>query len=487
MSTFSLNARPKRDGAYFRWEGVADRVVPPAVGGIVAVPFTHDWGPEESPTLCLSLTQFQSVYGDNTQTPGYRAVQQAFRGEDLDGIFGAGAVLAVRMVGAAGAPAVKALMNTTPAAALTLTAKYKGTRGNSLKVTVRDYAADTTKTEIILYYGATPVETYRFLDTNIADAAAQINASSDWVTAVANITGVALTTVTSSTFASGNDGGTLIAGDWTDMMTSLETSRFAVFAPFDLTDGTILASLKTWVQTMNDNRRRFLAIVGGAAGEAAATAITRSASLNSEHFVNLGIGTYKDSLLPDANGDPTVLSTSQLVPRLAGILAARGEAQAIDFARLRGVDITVGPVNQDILDAYDAGVVVLARDSDIDAPVHVETGLTTYTTTTDSTKPYSIYSNPKYVRIMGGFETELGEYAARHYIGRLPVNKTTREAIMGDAQRFLQARQDANVIQGDWSVGFPADASDNDEFIDVLVGIAFGRSLKQVFFITRVR
>lgn len=487
MPTFVENNRPDLPGVYFRFEGQGRPKVAPSIGTTVAIAGTHDWGPDEVPTLVLSMSEFEEVFGA-TYSPLYIAVNQAFRGEGVDNIGGAGAVLVFRMTGAAGAKALKTLSNTTPAVALTLTAKYPGARGNDLRVTTQDNAADALKTDLILLDGTTEIERYTFLDANIADAAAQINANSQWVTAVADITGVPLGIVAAQAFASGDSGTTLISGDYTTMMTGLEQQRFSFFAAANLTDGAILASLKTWVVGLQDIGRRFIAVVGGAAAETIATAITRSGTLNSEHFVNLGGGTYADDHLLDASGVATVLSTAQLAPRMAGILAQRGMGGAATFARLAGLRITAPAVGTPLA-AFDGGVVPISLDSDIEAPVHLESSVTTYTTKTNTAKPFDIFRRPKYVHTMGRFEIDLQDFSQRRFIGRLNVNAKTRDAVLGKAQEILSAYQTAGGVKegrDGYSVAASPTATDEDEFIDVLVGMKFGRSLEQVFFITKI-
>lgn len=484
---FSKSARPKRPGAYVNFVADDRQGVAPTLGSIVAVPIVHDWGPFERNVLVESLAEFEAVYGTSRDTPGYMAVQQAFRGEGLEGRGGAGGVLVHRFGGAAAAKANKALDNTTPAAALTLSARYEGSRGNDLRVTVQDYATDTTKTELILYDGTVELERFVFADTDIAGVAAAINADSDWVTATMTADGVALTPVSAVSFAGGDDGATLLAADWTAVMDALEVERFSVFAPFDLTDSGILASLKTWAVNLNSQGKRFFLVVGGALDETAATAIARSATLNDEDIINMGVGSVEDSGLPDASGNPAVLSTSQLAPRLAGVVAQRGEAKSLTFARLAGLTLRVGPTEADILSAFDGGVVVLGRDSHPTAPVRIEKGLTTYTTQNDPAKPYTVFRQPKYVRTMQGLEIELEQWSVENAIGELPVNDKSRDAVVAFVRSRLRAREDAKILQPGWSVGVDPDPppSDDDEFIAVQAVLRFGRPAEQVFFTIR--
>src|SRR5688500_1197553 len=102
--TFSKANRPKRPGAYFNFQAAE---VEPQLGssvGTVAICFRHTWGPSEQVVELDSFGDFLAIFGRGSDadeyTEGYKAVQDAFRGEGFGGRAGAGKVLAYRLVGA---------------------------------------------------------------------------------------------------------------------------------------------------------------------------------------------------------------------------------------------------------------------------------------------------------------------------------------------------------------------------------------------------
>jgi hypothetical protein len=480
--TFSKANRPRRPGAYFNFQAAEAEPQLGSTTGTVLVPFTHSWGPSETITELNSFGDFLAIFGRGSEvgeyTEGYQAVHDAFRGEGFGGRAGAGTVLAYRLVGAAGAKASKVVQNTTPANAITLTARYDGSKGNDLKVQVVANAVDSvTYNDLVIYDGSIEIERWRHAKTDITQLAADINAGSNWVTAGSVTSGTALGIQGSPVdFTGGDDGTTLLAADYTALMSAAEPHRFSLFAAANLTDSGILASVATWSAGLNVSGKRFLSVVGGAAGETVSTAVTRSATFNDPNVVNLGGGTYTDSKFGD-------VSTAQLAPRVAGILAAAGEAESITFKRLAGLSIKLGSTNAEVLSALDGGVVTIARDSHPEAPVRLEKGLTTFTDTDDDDRPLEIYSNPKFVRTMHALELELTEFGEVNVIGRLPVNDSTREYLVGQMSARLEAREIAGVIQAGWTVDVDNDPppSDSDEFIGLVYSIGFGRSLEQVF------
>ena len=480
--TFSKANRPARPGAYFNFQAQA---VEPQLGstvGTVAIPFRHTWGPAEEVVELNNFGEFLAIYGRggdiDTFTEGYKAVHDAFRGEGFGGRQGAGTVLAYRMVGSAAAKATRTIQNTTPATGLTLSARYEGTIGNNLKAQVVANANDSgTYNDLVIFDGTVEIERWRHVKASITALAATLNEKSNWVTAVANVGNVALGVMADPTdFGSGNNGDTLLAADYTAFMAAVEPHRFSLFAPADLTDDTILASLLAWSQSLNTGGKRFMSVVGGAASEAMDDAVERSEDLADPQFVNLGGGLYTDAVFGDR-------STAQLAPRVAGILAAAGETQSITFKRLAGLSIKTGMGEADILSALESGVVTIARDSHPEAPTRLEKGLTTFIDEDDVNRPLEIYGSPKFVRTMSAIEMELTEFAEVNVIGRLPVNDSTREYLIGQMAARLEQREIAGVIQPGWTVAIDQDPppSDDDEFIALVYSIGFGRSLEQVF------
>lgn len=490
---FSKANRPKLSGAYVNFERRATATIPVQPGSVVAIPFTHDWGPLNEVVRTRTFAEWQAIFGGSDDTPAYRAVKQAFLGENVEGRGGAGEIVSFRMGGADVAAAEITLQNTSPADAITLTARYEGSRGNDLRVTTRDHAADANLNELLIYDGTVLLEQYVYADTDITDLAAQINGTgnyqgrgSDWVVASGVTSGTALANVTSQALTDGDDGSTLVAGDWTAMIEALDVEDFSVFVPFDLTDSGILASLRTWVADSNQMGKRFRAIFGGAADETAQDAIDRAGSLADPNILTVGVGTVTDETLgPD--GTEIDLSTSQLAPRVAGILATRGEHQSLSGARIAGVRIKSGPTLAEQVTLFDEGVISLARDSFAAAPVHIATGNTTWTqadANADPSRPYREYRNPKYVATMGGIEMDLSRYADSINVRGKAISPAVRDAVAAKAKEILLDRQSQGVIQPGWTVGIDQNPppTDEDEFIALQIGVKFAPSLEQLFF-----
>lgn len=489
---FSKQSRPLLAGTYFDFLISQPSIPAPSAGKTVAIGLTHTWGPFKTATLCTSFADFLDKFGglagvgDPTNpTSGYIAVKEAFLGEAAPGFGGAGAVIVYRMGAPAAAKGTRTLQNTTPATALTVSAKYEGTTGNQLRLTTQDYAADATQNQLIVSdANGVVLETYTYLDTDINGLAAQINANSDWITAAVNINGTALAVVTSVALTGGNDGTTLTTTEYNGAMAALEVQRFGVLVFENLTDGPTQALVKTWAQGQNSAGRRFFTVVGGSLDEAITAAVTRSGTFNDPDFLNIGVGSVRDYDTLDVNGVPLVLSTAQLAPRIAGILANRGVRMSMTFAKLPGLQIINGPTASDVAKAYDGGVIVLGRASDADATVRIEKGLTTFTTKTDPNRPRAVFSRPKFVEVMHELQNELALWADENIIGRSTVDDETRAAVLAQLNATLTSYQALGAVQPGWSafVDPVPPPSDSDEFVAFVIAAKFGRSTEQVYF-----
>ena len=487
---FSKANRPKLPGAYFNFDATEVTVLPATPGSTVAIVGVHDWGPLNEVVRSYSFAEWQAVYGSSDDTPLYRAVRQAFEGEGLPGRGGAGSVLTLRKGATGVAKANRALSNGTTTA-ITIRAKYNGTRGNDLRVTVRD-AATAGNDELVVYDGTVELEVHEYAQNDI-NALAALVAESDWIEYTGAITsGTALTAITSQALTGGLDGTPLTATEYSAAMDSLETEVFGYFVAADLTDNgggaAIQTSIQAWADEMADAGSAFIAVVGGQAGESATTAVTRSDTLASPNVVNVGIGTVRDLDLGSGRSSYD-MGGGEFAPRIAGILAARGEYASISSARLKGIELVTAPTKQDLEDAFDGGVVALTRDSSTQAPVKILSGLTTWTSgAATADKPYTIYRQPKFVATMHNLAEELTSWAEENIIGYRPINDATRTAIIGEVKTRLLERERLGAIQPGWTVHIDNDPppTPEDEFIALVIGVKFARPLEQVYFTVAV-
>jgi hypothetical protein len=121
-------------------------------------------------------------------------------------------------------------------------------------------------------------------------------------------------------------------------------------------------------------------------------------------------------------------------------------------------------------------------DTDPDAPVHIEKGLTTFTTKTDTTRPYNIFKTPKFVRTM--HDLQIGD----RRLGALERDRPVAGQLQ-DAARSSRRCRTAPASRGRRRSSSPAGAVavsadppplDGVEYVSFDYALAFGRSVEQV-------
>lgn len=468
--TFSTGSLPTAPGFYVNFESVATAAVVGGTNGTVLVPFTADWGPEETFTSVTSIAQYDALFSSSTNGTGRNAVAGALQGTGARP--GAARVICYRMVGSAGVAATKTLQNAGSSTTfVTLTAKHKGVRPANWTVTVQTNPVDSTKKDLILYESSVEVERFSLLSASSpaawvsAISSSYFNVTTGAATDIANVSAVAFNTV------SGNSGFSLISGDWTAFQSAAESQTFNVLAPADLTDGTIRTALATWTASRNTNGQRFMLVIGGAAAESLANACTRSTAINNENVVNIG---YTD--LYDADGN--TVSTAKFAPRLAGVIADAGVTRSITQQRLSDVTLKVVPTADDIATAYAAGLVMLVSDS-VSPRIHQD--MTTYTSGA-LIKPRAEFGKIKAVRTHQQIENDLMMAANNGWLGGDNVNiPAIQTVIISGVKGYLKDLEDAGVINLGWTVGLNAAVNNTGNSLSLVYAISTVKSIERIF------
>jgi len=445
---------------------------------VVAVVGPASWGPvNAAPSLAggrsvyLSLSEFERDFG-TADTPLRTAVVGAFSGMGLPGQGGAGGVIPIRAATSAAAAASKTLQNTTPAAALTLTAKYKGVDGNQLSYVVEDDPVIAGKDRLRILFRGIEVERFSYNQTDITGLRDAINnRPSAYVVASAATSGTALAPTTGSAFTGGNDGAVLTATEYLAAQAILEFQDFGIFAPAGLTDVSVKVQLAAWNRQMAEEMRPFRMVFGGAAGEDIDDVIAELSSnptLRDPHIIRFGVGTWHDDSL---NKD---LGTAELAPRLAGVLAARGLKSSLtraDFATLSPVGNLV-PTTQELVQGRDQGITMLRRVSSERTTLAIAQGVSTFTSTTTEGRPFRLWSEPRLVGLFDATIRRIVKWGDDVVIGDLPVNDDTRNLVRKEVGKIL-AEYEGNGLAEPGTQFIVVDPP-NDPNLDDTIPFEFG-------------
>lgn len=363
---FELGRAQIRPGVYYRVisRGGAPLGFPRT--GYVAGLFRSTWGPLGLVTEMRSLQERSDKFGMGGTTD---MIEQAMRG-------GAGVFLGYRL-GTGGAAASATLVDTTGAGAVnvvTLPLKHVGTRGNGLTFAIRDSLADATKRELVLYEGATVLQTIPFTKGGGDEPQALVDAAnasaSDWLgTAVKTATGngvLAAVAAASFVAVAGVDP-VVVTADYSTALTNMAQEQFNVLA-IDSESSTVHTTVKSWLATQRDSGLFAVAVVGEPTSVALATRLTNSAALNSHFMVHFSNGFR--------TADGAVIEGYKMAARAAGQVAGMPYTRSLTHLVIPDAASVVGQLSRsDIERAIQAGSMVLSANSF--RQVQYEQGITT--------------------------------------------------------------------------------------------------------------
>lgn len=447
MAGLSALRRPENPGTYITLIGQRTVRPPASVAETVAIPVVSDWGPlgaDEGVITCETFADYEELFGDS-DTPGRDAVLGAFVGAGIEGGPAAGVVLVYRMAVAGDVErSTKTIKNTkeAPEDAVVLTAKYAGVRGDRISYSIATDPIDETKHRFQVLFDGVVKERYSYTKAEVSTIVARLNASSSLVTAKLEKDGTALATTAGTALAGGDNGETLTATEWGEALDTLEFSDFSVFAPFDLTDSGIRASVFSWTVNQADEMRPVTSFLGGKKDEDLTEAITRASGIADPHVVAVAGGEFHDDFLEKD------VSTSQLAPRLAGIFAGLGEARSLLNVPVAGLHQIGAEViaPDELATAAENGLTVFKRTTRPDAELVVANGVTTFTDPDDEARPLELFSDPRIVRVGDLFIRRIKEWGEINIVGPTTVTEETEAAVRNEGIAQLNSLLDRQLI-----------------------------------------
>jgi hypothetical protein len=476
---------PQRNGVFINTQTFESPQVRTGANGIVGLVGQADWGPDNTIVDITSAPQALEVFGNG---PLYFAIEQALLGSGSEARAGAAIVRAYRIVGSAGDYATVTLKNTdTPSVdALTLTAKYKGTRGNDLKVTTQTDIVDNTKRNIIIYEGDIVREVYTYPAsgaTIMTDLAVEINSRSAFVTASVDADGEPLTAVTGTAFTGGDSGASISSGDHLAARTAFEdTANFGAFA---VEDWNALGSpeqtaYKAWAVRLVDEGKTFTFVVGGDLGESAVTALNRSVFLDTPDLSHTaGMGDVFVNITRDLRINGTVYSSSKMAPRVAGIIAAADFTRSISGTPLIGAELANAPSSAQVEALVRGGVVPFKNDG---TTVRLDRGQTCYARSVPPTDDKAeIFRELLFTRKLWHAYERMDQLVSDEIIGQPMFNTPEMvEAIVNRFRVLLKTLEDENLIVEGSEVNLDPSKDNSGSTLHLLIRLAPARGIEQI-------
>lgn len=483
--TYNPSSPPQRAGTFIVSRTVNPPQIPAGSVGVVGLVVQSDWGPENTITEVTSASQAASIFG--TGGTASFAISQALLGEGTLDRPGASRVKAYRAVGSAGAKATANMTNGTDSSAVVVTAKYKGTRGNNLKVTAQTNA-DTVHKDLLIYEGTTLRESYSYTPsggTQLATLAAVVNAASAFVTLTVNTDGTALAAVSASPLSGGNSGLTLISGDHTGAMAAFENdAQFTAFAVDDWdTLGGLQTTYRDWAVRLVESGILFNLVIGGAAAETTATAVARSVTVDTADVSHVyGEGDVIVNISRDLVIGGTTYSSSKMAPRVAGIIAAADAYRSVTGATVQGASLANPPSSSQAEALVAGGVIPFVNDGGL---IRLQRARTAYGA---ATLPAALpseknaqYRSLLFMRRLWFVFRALDDLVSRQLTGTPLVNTPqTQMNIIAMFQNLLNAQADLGMINPGSNVWLD-DAEDNTgETLHLLMSFKPAPGIEQV-------
>lgn len=433
---FDDNNPPVLAGFYSKIRQAQAVVAASGEGRVAAILASPNWGPEGEVVSVRSEREYDAVFG-KTDNDARLAVIGALTGTGAPDS-GASEVKVYRYALSGNTAASLTLDDGVPDPALTITAKYKGTLGDSLAITVRSHPTEVAMDEIIVFLNNMQVESYTYPEASTVAAAALINAESAYITAAS--TKEAQLAPVSAQPLTGGANGVLTVGDVGVGLADLETEDFNIISLAGVSDPAALAALRSWVINENATARRILAVTGGPTGESFSAAGIRSAlSSDSEDIVNAGFNVWTDGT--------NTYSSAQMVGYYIGMIAGAGARRAITFD-LFPPEFTLTdsgtPTRAQLESAVQSGVLIAARTRN---GVRVQRGNTTFTLANDPDRPLEDFGSIKSVRAMHYVENTLTEAIEGEWIGKIPNTPATRSNLVGEVKGFLKDAADSHILK----------------------------------------
>lgn len=363
--TFVVGETKIRPGVYTRYENAGGVEIAGASSGIGAAIIRANWGPLNQVKWIESPVD-AAIFGAPSALHTINIVDEMLAG-------GASKVAVVR-AGTGGTAATITLKDTTatPISAVTITAKYVGTR--ALSVTIKDNLADATKRDCVIYSGTLEFEKVSFakgavgVGEPVALVAALANSLNFTATKVAD-GNKTLAALSSTAFVVGTDP-TATSSEYSAALNLLEAAAWNVLI-LDTSDTTIHALVAAFIDRIYAAGSNSMAVIAEPKSIVLATRMANAAAFNDEKII------YPLNSAYNASGK--LYDGYLLAARIGGMVAAIPSNQSLTHEVVSGmVSIAEAMTNTDIETALQSGCLVLSVNTA--GQIWIEQGVNTLVT-----------------------------------------------------------------------------------------------------------
>lgn len=348
-----------RPGVYKRYENASEAEQAGVIDGIVACTIKSNWGPLGEVLIFNGEDEVKAVLGKENETTN--VITEIFRG-------GASTVKAVRL-GNGGTNATATLKDAEGSEAITITAKYAGSR--KLSYLVRATLADDKSREFCIYEDGALLEKLTFavstskeVDDLVAAGAKSLYFNFEKTSAYAGtgkLATVSLTEITPGTNPA------ITNSDYSEAFNLLETQGWNAIC-VDTNDVAVHALLNAFINRVAEEGKLGFEVKGEPKSVEFATRIANCRAFNDKKAIYVGGGWV------DASGK--TYEGYLAAARVAGIVAATPSNQSITHKVITGaIKPTESLTNAQIEQAIENGMIVFTVSAK--GQVWIESGITT--------------------------------------------------------------------------------------------------------------
>lgn len=342
----------------------------------------------------------------------------------------------------------------------TFTAKYAGTKGNDLTISVEKDPADTTLVTITTLFGTEVVNEQSLRTTNAAGLETNAYVDVAFTAEGAAEKLDALSATTTYPLA----GGTTKPTDVTDVLDDvMGTENYNVvttagFAVDNDIHGLVAAATK---RLREDEGYKIRAVVPGQEGGT-------KYDYEGVSVVNNGVEL----------ADGTVLTPTQAAGWFAGASSAADEATSLTYTTYPDA-VAASPkrTNEQTITALNAGQVVFTTRRD--GTVVVEQDINSLLTVTDD-KPKSFQKN-RTMRTLDTIAMNTSEAFEDNFIGKVSSDATGRTLFKADRATYLQGLADARAISGFDATDIVVEPGDDADSIVVTLAVTPVDSMEKLY------
>jgi len=434
--------KPVLPGLYLNFKASALASIQPGSRGVVGAVVKAHWGKVNDIVEISSEADIINNFTDDISNgaTAYTILRFILMG-------GAKKVIAYRVADSNVAKATLTLKDSSNNNMIKIDAKYEGSRGNNFKIAVQTNPVDSNKKDVKLYENATLLKTFT-VPSGADNIVNIINSDPEnvWIVAskVDDGTGI-LANITATALTGGNSGiAGVQASDYVNAMAKFETQDFNVFVLDGVSDSSIQASLKAWVERLRNEGKGIIAVIGGSkdddkSSDAVSKAISRSTSMNYEGIVNVGVGAYLGGV---------EYSSGEIASWVAGLIAGQKLSESTTYAVAPFSDVNRRWTKSEMETAVKNGVFLLYHDGE---KVKCLKGINTLTSLRQGQN--EAWKKIRTIRVMDAINSDLGKTAEDSYIGKVNNTEEGRNALIGACKEYMRTLALGGVIENkDWNV-----------------------------------